>query len=118
MELYGPQWIARAGISGKADIVGAGDDMTVLRNGRDRVAVAHPHLGVGLEVLKQGIREVDGAKVGTTVFARTRLLHLSAIGVGDILSAVADTQHGVFAHKFAQVAFESLLVINRIGTAT
>ena len=61
VELHGPEGVARAGVGGEAHIVGAGDDVAVLRNGGDGVAMAHPHLRVGFKVLEEGIGEVDGA---------------------------------------------------------
>src|SRR3712207_7923069 len=92
--------------------------MTIIRDSRDGVTMAHPYLRIGLEAFKQGILVVELLQVGTAILTCSGLLYLTAIGVGYELGTIADTQHGVLAYKLRQVNLKSLGVMHRIGRAT
>src|SRR3712207_7996173 len=81
--------------------------MTIIRDSRDGVTMAHPYLRIGLEAFKQGILVVELLQVGTAILTCSGLLYLTAIGVGYELGTIADTQHGVLAYKLRQVNLKS-----------
>ena len=56
----------------------------------DGVTMAHPHLTVVVKALEQGARLVDSGEVLATILAATSGLNIAAIGVSDVLSAIAD----------------------------
>ena len=112
MELYAPHLFALSLVGSDFHLVGRSDNAEVVRDSRDGIAVAHPHLRILAHVLEEHVALVEGAEVGTSVFARTGRLNLTAVAVGDELGAVADTQNGILAAQLAQVHLESALVVN------
>lgn len=77
--------------------------------------MAHPHLRLGLETLEEGIAGLEVLQVGAAILATVGSLHLTPIGMGDKLCAVADAEHGNLADKLREIYLESLGVVDRIG---
>ena len=65
-----------------------------------------------VETLEQRILRVNGLQMGATILTGIGLLHLTAVGIGDVLRTVADTQYRHLAYKLAEVNLESLWVVN------
>ena len=115
VELHGPDGLLRGGIGGEAHVGRRGDALAVRGDGRDGVAMAHPHLRLGLETLEEGIAGLEVLQVGAAILATVGGLHLTPIGMGDKLCAVADAEHGNLADKLREIYLESLGVVDRIG---
>ena len=101
VELHGPDGLLRRGIGGEAHVGRRGDALAVRGDGRDGVAMAHPHLRLGLESLEEGIAGLEVLQVGAAILATVGGLHLTSIGMGDKLCAVADAEHGGLSNKLA-----------------
>ncbi len=99
----------------KLHVLGRGDALEALRNLRDAVAVAHPHLRTLLETVEKRIFRVHELQVGASVLARVGLLHPSAIGVGNELRSVANAEHGDFPDKLREIDLEGVGVVHREG---
>ena len=112
MELYAPHIFALGLIGSDFHLVGRSDDAEVIGDSRDGIAVAHPHLRILAHVLEEHVALVEGAEVGTSVFACTSRFNLTAVAVRDELGAVADTQNGILATQLAQVHLKSALVVD------
>ena len=59
MELHCPNSLIFGCIGGKFDVIRGGDALEALGDGGDGVTMAHPHLGILLKSLEQGIRGID-----------------------------------------------------------
>ena len=88
--------------------------MTIGRQSRYRVAVAHPHLRVFLKALEQRIFSVKLHKMRPSVLACVGLFNLSASLRGYELRPIAYSEHGKLAYKLAQVGLERLRVVHGI----
>ena len=118
VELHGPQWVLLAGIGSKLHVGGRGDNLAIVGDGSDGVAMAHPHLRVRLETLEERVGGIKRLQVGPSILTGVGTFHLSTIGVGDELCAIADTQHRQTAHKLTEVDAEGLRVVHGIGRPT
>ena len=112
MELYAPHLFALGLVGGNLHLVGRSDDAEVVGDGRNGVAVAHPHLRILAHALEKHVVLIKGTEMGAAIFACAGRLHLSAVGVGNELGAVADTQDGVLAAQLAQVYLERAFVVH------
>ena len=112
MELHTPNLLALKLIGGILHFVGGGNLATVLWQFGNRVAVAHPHLGVVGKPLQQWIVMFKLGQIGAAVFAAAGGLHVAAVGVGHELGAVADAEDGQSAANAGQIDLEGTLVIH------
>ena len=115
MELHGPYGQIFGGIGGELHVVGRGYHLVALGQGGDGVAMAHPHLRLGLEAFEERVVSVEVFQAGAAVLAGVGFLHLSALAVRDELGAVADAEHWQPADKLAEVYLEGFRVMHRIG---
>ena len=65
-----------------------------------------------VESLEKWVLLLHPLQLGTSVLATARRLHLSAVGVAHVLSAIADAEDRVASADFGQIHFECLLVID------
>ena len=77
--------------------------------------MAHPNLRVLDESLEQRILLIEMLQVGTTILTAVSSLHLTALGVREELSTVADAEYRNAADKLAQINLESFRIMNGIG---
>ena len=117
VELHAPHLFALHLIGGHSHLVRRGDDAESGGNGRDGVAVAHPHLRMFANTLQQRIVVLEASQIGPAVLAGAGRLHASPVGIGDELRAIADAQDGQLAANVRQVHPESLPVVHREGAA-
>ena len=68
------------------------------------------------ETLEQGVRGVDGLKIGTAILTGVCLLDLSAKCMRDELCTVADAKDGQSAYELREIDLESLRVVYRMMT--
>ena len=115
MELHGPQRICVAGVSGILHAARRSYYATVGGYGRDGVAMAHPHLRVGVEPLEERVPGFKPLQMGTPILAGIGLFDLTATRVGNELRPVTDAKYRQAAHKLAEVGLERLGVVHRIG---
>ena len=118
VELHGPHRLLGRGKGRIGNICRRTNHFEVVGDGRDGVAMAHPHLRAFLESLEERIGEIDAFQMGAAILARVGLFHLATQRVRDELRAVADAQHGQTAHKLAEVYLERLGVVDRVGRTT
>ena len=90
VELHCPNSLIFGCIGGEFYIIGRGNTLKAIRDGCDGVTMAHPHLGILLKSLEQGIRGIDCREMGATILARICLLNLAPKGVRDKLRTIAD----------------------------
>jgi len=93
------------------------DDTIVCGDGRDGVAMTHPHLRVGFKTSEQRVAGLILAQVGTPILASAGRFYLAPVGIADILCAIADAKHRVLADDAAQIGLERLRVVHGIRTA-
>ena len=89
--------------------------MAAGRQGRDGVAMAHPHLRARLKATEQRVGSVDSGQMGTAILAAVGVLDATTAGVGDVLRAIANAQHRHTAHKLREVDLEGFRVVHREG---
>ena len=117
MELHAPDGLGVGRVGSIAHMVGAGNGVESLGQGRDGVSVAHPHLAVRLEAAEEEVAQVDRREMGATILAASGRLHPAAKRVADILGAVTDAQHGDAPPELTEIDTESLGVIDAVGAA-
>ena len=68
-----------------------------------------------MKTFEKGIVELDGREVGTSIFASSCRLHLSAIDVRHVLRTIANAQNGEAVADAFQFDLESLRVVDGEG---
>ena len=107
---------------GDGRVVGVGDDLVVVRQAGQVVAVAHPDLRARRDA-RQQIRVVVDVEVGASELAAAGPFDAAAEGVGHRLEAVADAQNrhrravGAMHLEEGRVELGSTLVVDRTGAA-
>ena len=109
VELDAPGLLTFYMVGGVDHIVGGGYHLRAFGETGDGVAVGHPDLRVGGNALEQGALLLD-MHDGAAVLAGDGGIDLSAVAVGDVLSAVADAEHGEAALDAGEIGRGSLRV--------
>ena len=117
VELYAPQRLIRSLPGGKLHLVRRSDAAKPFGQRRNGIAVAHPHLGMFLKALEQGILLFKGSQAGTAILTAAGRLYPAAIKPGHILCSVTDTQDRVSATNGTQIHLERLRVVDTVGRA-
>ncbi len=115
VELDGIGLLAFNLIAGKAHAIGRADYVIVVGQALDSVAMTHPDLTAGRDVLHQGVGAVDELQIGTAIFADLRLLDTAATIFGQILSSVANSQQREFAFNGRHIGHRSIGGVTAIG---
>ena len=103
VELDGIGLFALNLVTGILHAVGGADNMVIVRQTLDSVAVAHPHLAAHGHILHQGVAVVDKLQVGAAILPHLRLLHTAAAVFSQILSPVAHCQQRQLAFDTAHI---------------
>ena len=117
MELNGPYGLGGAGKGCVGNIGRRANHLEILRDSRDGVTMTHPHLRMLLKALEERIGGVDRLEISAAILTAIGLLNLTAKGVGDELSTIADTQYWDAAYKLLQVDLKGFGIVNRIRRA-
>ena len=114
VELYCPYRLFGRSISSILHISSRSDALVIIRDSSDGITMAHPNLRVLDESLEQRILLIEMLQVGTTILTAVSSLHLTALGVREELSTVADAEYRNATDKLAQIYLESFRIMNGI----
>ena len=117
MELHTPDGLVVELVGCVSYLGGGSDGSGVGRQGRNRVAVAHPPLRVLADVLEQQIVVFEEIEVGSSVFARACRFYVSSVAPRQELCPIANAQDRQAASDAGEVNLEGFLVVNRERTA-
>ena len=101
---------------GELGVVGLRARLEALGQARDLVAVGHPHLGLGGDVLEER-RGCRGGDDGLAIFAGVAVRHFTAERLDHELEAVADAQHRDAEAEDGGVAFRGVRLVDARGAA-
>ena len=107
MELDAEEAAVQVLHGGELGVVGLRAGLEAFGQARDLVAVGHPHLGLGGDVLEER-RGGRGGDDGFAVFAGVAVRHLAAECFDHELKAVADAQHRDAEFEDGRVAFRGV----------
>ena len=111
VELYRPDGLL-SGCKGCIHHISCGTDyLKTVRNGRNGITMAHPHLRMLFKPLEERVGRIHCLQICTTILAGIGLLHLSSQCMGDELCTVADTQNWHLADKLRQIDLKRLRVV-------
>ena len=111
MELHTPHTLLLIGKSGVLHVGCRSRNMIAIGNGRDGVAMTHPHLRTFVKAFKHSALRIDVFEIGSSVFASASLFHTTALAEGDELRTITDTQYGIATDNLGEVDTESLFVV-------
>src|SRR5574344_556775 len=117
MKLNSPKRLFRRSISGILHISRRSNNLTVIRNSRNGIAVAHPDLRVFFKTFKQRILRIYGLQISTSVFSCTGLLNRATITESNELRAITNSEHRIFSYNFTQITLEGVFIMNGIRRA-
>ena len=101
---------------GELGVVGFRAGLEAFGQARDLVAVGHPHLGLGGDVLEERGRGGRGDD-GLAVFAGVAVRHFAAERLDHELEAVADAQHRDAEFEDGRIAFRRVGLVYARGAA-
>ena len=113
VELDAPGHLAADVVCGILHVLGRADYLVIGGHGGDGVAVAHPYLCGRGEAVHQRVLGSHDAEHGAAILAARSALDLTAVGVGQVLRAVAYAQQRQLALDLRQVGLRSVRVANR-----
>ena len=97
-------------------IVRRANGYEIRRRSNDRVAVAHPHARLFIDILKKRI-SAQNIQLGKAILAVRRRLHFSAEQVREQLLAIAQTENRNAEIENFRINRGRVLIINRIWPA-
>ena len=115
VELYGVSLLVLSLIGCKLYTFRRSNASEACGQGRDGVAVAHPHLRARLDATEQGALRVNVLQLRASVLATAGRFHAPAAVMRHVLRAVADAQDGIAPANLREVYLECLGVIDAIG---